>query len=437
MLPNCKGTISGLHTALVHVGIPPYDSQEWAKTTLYFHDFAALPTERDKATWSPNFHCLGYEWYVGLYPGGVEVEDDGSDATTKQVSIYLHSDSETKNIHIDCKIDVRSNNKIKGMKFTYKFVGDDGFGFGRPWFVDRNIALQHLIHEALVIEVRMKPVKFPPPFIPDNPSQSNTLQELFMDEEFADIVFHVRGETEESETTEQGVKGSTMKFYAHRLILKKAAPLLAELSASSDTSPASVDILNVSSTAFKSLLRYIYGREIPNFGLDTSLTKEIIDIADKYGVIKLKLEAEAIYVASIELTFENVLETLLFADAKNCALLKEEIMDFVERNATEILEKETLKDAPDCLFRGTLAAMARRNAMKDVANKKRKRVANELSISELRREADSKGLVVDESLEMLIAAIKAADDDEDEEDEDKTKAMLKTTRAKMGNKEKI
>lgn len=112
-------------------------------------------------------------------------------------------------------------------------------------------------------------------------------------------------------------------------------------------------------------------------------------------------------------------------------------MDFVERNATEILEKETLKDAPDCLFRGTLAAMARRNAMKDVANKKRKRVANELSISELRREADSKGLVVDESLEMLIAAIKAADDDEDEEDEDKTKAMLKTTRAKMGNKEKI
>ena len=108
-------------------------------------------------------------------------------------------------------------------------------------------------------------------------------------------------------------------------------------------------------------------------------------------------------------------------------------MDFVERNATELLEKETLKGAPDGLFHDTLAAMARRNAMKDVANKKRKRVANELSISELRRDADSKGLDVDGSREMLIAAIKAADDDKDKEDEDENEDDVENNPGENGD----
>jgi hypothetical protein len=432
MIRNCKGTLSGFHNSTVHGGTPPCDVQEWAKTTVYFHGFADLPAERGKATWSPNFHCLGYEWYVELYPGGVELEDDGSDATTKQVSVYLHSDSETRNIHIDCKLVVRSNTKIKGWSYTHKFVND--FGIGTPQFVDRNIALQHLIHEALVIEVRMKPVKYPPPFIPDNPSDCRTLKKSFMDEDFADIVFHVGGEElDVSGITEQGIKDSATKFYAHRIILKHAAPLLAELGATSETSPASVEIPNVSPAAFKSMLLYIYGCKIPDFGSDISLTKDIIAAADKFGVINLKLEAEAIYVASIKLTFENVLDTLLFADSKNCALLKEEIMDFVEINATELLEKETLKGAPDGLFHDTLAAMARRNAKKDVANKKRKRVANELSISDLRRDADSKGLDVDGSREMLIAAIKAADDDKDKEDEDENEDDVENNPGENGD----
>ena len=179
---------------------------------------------------------MGYEWYVELYPGGLE--PDRNDYYT-QVAMYLFSQSKTKNIHIDCKIDVRSNNKIKDLSHTHEFV--PYVGTGVPRFIVRNIALQHLIHEALVIEVRMKPGKYPPPFIPDNPSDCSTLKKSFMDEDFADIVFHVGGEEIDARgITEQGIKDSATKFYAHRIILKHAAPLLAELGATSETSPASV-----------------------------------------------------------------------------------------------------------------------------------------------------------------------------------------------------
>ena len=48
--------------------------------------------------------------------------------------------------------------------------------------------------------------------------------------------------------------------------------------------------------------------------------KEIIDVANRFGV-SLKLETEAFLM-------ENVMELLLYAESKNCALLKEAAMDY-------------------------------------------------------------------------------------------------------------
>ena len=50
--------------------------------------------------------------------------------------------------------------------------------------------------------------------------------------------------------------------------------------------------------------------------------KDIVDACDRYEVVNLKLEAEAIQSASTTITIYNVLELLLYADEKNCALLK-------------------------------------------------------------------------------------------------------------------
>ena len=399
---NCKGTICGEHTSVVHVGAPPDHFREWAQTSIYFHGFADLPKERGKFVWSPNFRSLGYEWAIKLYPGG----EDDERVEPGKISIYLLSESETRNIevHFDFSINVNTNRRSRMCKFN-----GDGHGFHS--FFDRSTTLKHLVKGALLITVRIKPVKHPSPFIPDNPSR-RIMQDLFMEEEFADVEFHFGGEKDDSDSTDQMIKASGKKFYAHRLILNKAAPLLAELSSSGE-SPSRVELPNISPDAFEALLLYIYGREIPKFGEDIELTKEIINAADKYGITNLKLEAEAVYIASIKITCENIMENLQYADSKNCALLKQEVMDFIEENAVELVETGKLKDAPKGIFQDVLAVVAR--------NKKRKRISNEFStmhISELRREADRKGLDVDGSREMLIAAIKDANEDNNGDDDE-------------------
>jgi hypothetical protein len=138
-----------------------------------------------------------------------------------------------------------------------------------------------------------------------------------------------------------------------------------------------------------------------------SHAREIIDAADKYGVINLKLEAEANLVEATTFTIENVMELLLYADSKNLALLKEAAMDFIVGNKLEVIDKLSFATAPGALITDVLAAMSRgemRSSGVDVVGGDIQ--YNALRISELRKRVHEKGLNVDGSREMLIAALK-------------------------------
>ena len=58
-------------------------------------------------------------------------------------------------------------------------------------------------------------------------------------------------------------------------------------------------------------------------------------MADRFGVCGLKVEVEACLVKTTTFTVENVMDHLHFADMKNCALLKEAILD----NKVEVITK--------------------------------------------------------------------------------------------------
>ena len=70
--------------------------------------------------------------------------------------------------------------------------------------------------------------------------------------------------------------------------------------------------------------------------------KAIINAADKYSVVNLKLEAEASLVSKAAFTVDNVLDFLLCADGMSCALLKEATMDFLVKNRGEVQKKASL-----------------------------------------------------------------------------------------------
>jgi hypothetical protein len=149
-----------------------------------------------------------------------------------------------------------------------------------------------------------------------------------------------------------------------------------------------------------------------------SHARDIIDAADKYGVVNLKLEAEASFVVGATFTIENVMELLLYADSKNLALLKEAAMGYMTENRDEVLEKLSFNDVPGALVRDLWAATARREAQNNGTNVDVDNQYNALFISELRKRAHEKGLNVDGSREMLIAALKTVQDHESEVDSD-------------------
>ena len=106
------------------------------------------------------------------------------------------------------------------------------------------------------------------------------------------------------------------------------------------------------------------------------------------------------------LRVDTVMEHLLYADAKNCALLKEAVMDFIVEHKVEVLEKVSLKDAPGGLLADVLAAMARWEKTNGNYNASEKDRWCTMRVSDLRRRVHEKGLDVDGSRDTLIAALK-------------------------------
>jgi hypothetical protein len=399
----------GPNNGTIHVGDKSSDFQYWERTQLCFHDFEDQPTDGTGTQIYAGFSCLGHEWNLTLFPGG----DDREHKTALQKGmVSAHLGHLTAGcIFYEYGIAVKDGNDNKIVDFTTSTMAAYADCEYHTNFISRQKALNSLFRGALVFEIRMRRTEYPSvPYIPKNPSACRTVQELFKDEESADIAFEVSENRTESK--ENGSKkrkselATTTTFRAHSLILKKAAPLLAEMCTTDGDLPATIPILYASSKIFHTMLQYIYGYEI-DFGTDESHTKKIIEAADMYGVTNLKLEAEARYVSSIRITLENVMEHLHFAVSKNCALLKDAVMSFVVENEVAIVDGNVLADAPANLMNDVLSAMMRRFKKDDreiLFN------YNFMSVSELRRRADRLGIEIDGSKETLVASLKAVEE---------------------------
>ena len=112
-----------------------------------------------------------------------------------------------------------------------------------------------------------------------------------------------------------------------------------------------------------SCLKYLYGEEVGEGGYK-SHAKELIEAADWYALVHLKLEAEAWYVKATQTNFDNMMELLHYSDSKNLALLKEAAMEFVADNGDNILQKVSLKDSPGGALADLLAAVLREKKKK-------------------------------------------------------------------------
>lgn len=224
------------------------------------------------------------------------------------------------------------------------------------------------------------------PFVPKNPFVKN-INKKFNHKNSADIVISCGrvGENEEP----------TKKFYAHRFVLEDGAPVLFDLSGLGDVGLTHIPITDVEPAIFERLLLYVYGGNVESGDLKDN-AKAYIDAADKYNVVHLKLEAEATLVSSTEFTIDNVMDLLLYADNKNCALLKETAIKFLVKNRSEVQKKLSFDNVPGHLMMDLLAAID---------------VNDSISVSALRKRLHDMGLEVDGSREAMIARLEEVDVD--------------------------
>ncbi len=128
--------------------------------------------------------------------------------------------------------------------------------------------MHSLVDDALVIMVHIEligPVATPP-FVPKNPSR-NIIQDIFMDEESADIVFEVGGQQFNNESTNE-FKTLPVRFPAHRLVLRKcSSSILSEMCGSVGDKTSPILIPDVSPVVFEHLLFHLYGGKVDDYDM--------------------------------------------------------------------------------------------------------------------------------------------------------------------------
>ena len=301
----------------VHVGTPSSDFEEWTTAEVYFHGFANLPNSVPKA--SQTFSCFGHLWKLKLNPGDDDVDDAESDDASYIALELCNMSNEPIEIEFGFGIRNEAGKEVVYLEETAAFgvfPDDEDSSWGYSDFAKRTQVLTNLVKGALVVEVRMKLIeasKLSSQFIPTNPLNKNILNK-FNDEESADVVFEVGSGSQEGRNTRKRAK-TTTTFHAHRLILQDGASTLAEMCKPSDRGGAatSVSITDVKPDIFRHMLYYMYGGKLSGEELEDN-AKDIIDACDKYGIVHLKLEAEACYVKSTTIDIDNMIDNLLYGD---------------------------------------------------------------------------------------------------------------------------
>ena len=388
-----------IENAKVSIGCPP-PREGWKSFQFNLHKFKDLAATKGHYVGTPVFVCNGHEWDLDIYPGGKDTATEGF------VSIFLNHCSEGSiTANYEVMIIDKFGKQKKAPQCTHSFE-IDVLGYGRPNFIKRSDILdesQNILDSngTFIVGVSMKEEPSGV-FVPKNPLLK-MVKETFLEETTADVCFEVSS-AEAKKGKKKKAKASDL-FHAHSLILKKCAPMLADLFDldDSDGKVATATITDVKPGIFRHLLYYIYGGNVPDGELKTH-AKDIIDAADKYSIINLKLEAEAAYVKAADITMDNAMDNLLYADAKNCALLKEAVIDFLVENSIEAAEKISFNDVPSHLMKDLLIVIGR-SRKKEASGATATEELTTLSVSDLRRKLAEKGLGVDGSREAMIESI--------------------------------
>ena len=180
--------------------------------------------------------------------------------------------------------------------------------------------------------------------------------------------------------------------------------------ASLTPSPTQVSI-KADPDAFSLFLDYVYGKETTSFDWETH-ARSVLELANKYNVPSLKVEAEVRYVECFKFTVDNVIEQILYADAMECPLLREASMKFILSpvNFKGVVSsrafREELLQARYIAQEIVVAHASAADSDVDSVDVNANVHFDDMPVDDIRFLLKERGLDLDGSLEMLISRLK-------------------------------
>ena len=360
-----------------------------------FDDFASrLPPDKDRQVCSETqYDCNGHKWKVDLLSLARDREDGG------WISLYL-GNRNTRPLEIKYIFEVKDANgkTVEVRELIDKFEGysyeaddwEDCRGcenlMERSTILDpaNNILKDGALCIDVTIQVKERIHELYDP--KETERHQNKMLELLNNEEKADIICYVGEE----------------KFHVNSLILENYSPLLTaycrQCNGSNNGAKGDID-----ADVFLQILEYVYSGLSPVKSDILHFDKELIDAANRFELVELKLAVERVLVHERILDKENVCDYILFADAQSCALLKEYALSYFMLQPKEILDSHNSKSLRES---GELLSEIMR--LMPIAVRHEVNIAPNRNVNELRKELSKRGLDVDGSKEALVARLEAA-----------------------------
>jgi len=229
-------------------------------------------------------------------------------------------------------------------------------------------------------------------YIPPNPHQNTALKLLEDGERCGDVIFEVHAQG--SGGLKNGNLNKTAgEIRAHSCIMMKCqSRKLGDMVTSAKVvgGVKRIMITDVGRVVFHLMLFHIYGGEMSG-RLFTTYSKDVLKAASNYGLVNLKMEAEAAFVRATTVTSDNFEEMKLLAKNMKCPLIEECTADY--RN---LIDQNTSG--------GSLRAHNRELSL----NKQYEGGQyNHLRVSALRQLLHEKGMQVDMTRENMIKELDA------------------------------
>ncbi|EDV20616.1 uncharacterized protein TRIADDRAFT_50945 [Trichoplax adhaerens] len=272
------------------------------------------------------------EWCMRINPRGL---DEESKDYLSMYLLLLYSNK--KEIRAKFKFSILSRNEeeVRAMESqrAYRFVQGKDWGFKkfvrRDMLMDTSYGLLIDDHLTLFCEINVvsDPVTLDGRFTAEEAEVpkcrlAQDLDQLFKTKKFADITFNIGKD----------------QLKAHKAILAARSPVFDAMfkHCMEEQRQGTVDVSDIESDVFEEMIKFIYTGEEPERIDD--LAAEILAAADKYDLQRLKSLCENSI--SNNLTVENAAKVLIIADMHNSEVLRQNVLEFINSHALEIVETE-------------------------------------------------------------------------------------------------